>query len=166
MRRPFGLALLASCIAIAVPALAYSSEPAPLGPALKSLKHFSGPTLTGARLRRCVALDAESRELSGRLKQETQNLDVAEGYFKRLGEELDRDEVTLDHTDGGAVDRYNERVNRHAALVKDYNARLPAHTALVNEHNTLVDEFNSQCSGRAYIKQEWLDASANVGTSH
>jgi hypothetical protein len=139
--------------------VASGREPAPLGPALDSIKHFGGPTLTGAALRRCVALDAESRGLARTLKQETQNLDVAEQTFKRLGEDLDHDEMTLDHTDGDAIARYNERVNRHAALIEDYNARLPAHTALVEKHNTVVDEFNSQCSGRAYIKQEWIDAS-------
>lgn len=143
-----------------VPLAASGREPAPLGPALETLKHFSGPTLTGAALRRCVVLDARSRGLAATLKQETQNLDVAEQSFKRLGEDLDRDEITLDHSDGGAIERYNERVNRHAALVKDYNARLPAHTALVEEHNTVIDQFNRQCSGRAYLKQEWIDASA------
>ena len=146
-----------------VPLAASGREPEPLGPALKSIKHFSGPTLTGAALRRCVALDAESRGLAGSLKQETQNLDVAEQIFKRLGEDLDHDEITLDHTDGDAIDRYNERVNRHAALVNDYNARLPAHTALVEKHNAVIDEFNRQCSGRAYVKQEWIDASVESG---
>jgi len=143
-----------------VPVAVSGREPAPLGPALESLKHARGPTLTGAALRRCVVLDAESRGLARTLKQETQNLDVAEQTFKRLGEDLDHDELTLDHTDGDAIARYNERVNRHAALVKDYNARLPAHTALVEKHNTVIDEFNRQCSGRAYVKQEWIDASA------
>ncbi|WP_395681426.1 hypothetical protein [Dokdonella sp.] len=151
------IVILLTCMG---PLAASGREPAPLGPALDSIRHFSGPTLTGAALRRCVVLDAEARDLARTLKQETQNLDVAEQIFKRLGEDLDRDEVTLDHTDGGAIDRYNERVNRHAALVEDYNARLPAHTVLVEKHNAVIDEFNRQCSGRAYVKQEWIDASA------
>lgn len=159
MRMP---SLLFMMIACAMPAFAQGREAASLGPALDSLKHFHGPTLAGAALRRCVVLDAESRELAGRLKQETQNLDVTEQAFKRLGEELDRDEVGLDHTDGAAIDRYNERVNRHSALVREYNARLPEHTRLVEKHNAVIDDFNRQCSGRAYLKQEWIEASVEA----
>jgi hypothetical protein len=160
--RPCYLSILIALFLVhAGSALAGGVERAPLGPGLDSLKHFSGPSLTGQRLRRCVALDTESRDLAGRLKQATQNLDVAEGYFKRLGEDLDRDEVTLDHTDGDAVERYNERVIQHAALVEAYNAQLPVHTALVEQHNKVIDEFNHVCAGRAYIKQEWIEASVS-----
>jgi len=140
--------LLFSCALLAASGFAECNEPNRPGPALETFKNHSGPTLTGAALRRCVALDSELRALAAQLKQETQNLEVAEHYFKRLGEDLDHDETTLDHTDGDAVDRYN------------YNARLPASTALVMKHNELVDRFNGACTGRAYLVKEWIEADA------
>jgi hypothetical protein len=155
--------LLFSCALLAASGFAQSNEPNRPGPALETFKNHSGPTLTGAALRRCVALDSELRALAGQLKQETQNLEVAEHYFKRLGEDLDHDETTLDHTDGDAVDRYNDRVRQHERLVEDYNARLPANTALVMKHNELVDRFNGACTGRAYLVKEWIEADALLG---
>jgi hypothetical protein len=143
---------------LAVIAASASADPGKFGPGLDDFRHYDGPKLTGQVLRRCVALDTESRALAGKVQQGDQDLEAAEHHFKRLGEELDHDLVALDHTDTDAVERYNQRVMRHEALVKDYNARLPAHTALVERHNAVIDRFNAACVGRAYLRSEWIEA--------
>ncbi|MEO7324035.1 MAG: hypothetical protein ABIW82_04325 [Dokdonella sp.] len=160
MHHRHAAALLGFVAAFATPAFAAGDARTSLGPGLKDLTHYKGPTLTGERLRRCVALDDESRALQGQVRQANQDLEVAESFFKRLGDDLDHDEITLDHIDHDAIGRYNERVIRHEALVTDYNARLPAHTALVEHHNAAIDAFNHVCAGRAYLVSEWRAASA------
>ena len=154
--------LFALCLAVI--AASASAASGKFGPALEDFRHYNGPKRRGEALRRCVVLDTESRALQGELQQGNQNLEAAEHTFKRLGEDLDRDETALDHTDTDAVERYNQRVRQHEALVKDYNARLPAHTALVEKHNAVIDRFNEACTGRAYLRSEWIEVQASLDT--
>lgn len=150
------LAAMAS-IAVAEPASG-PLQPLSRGPGLGDLRHYKGATLKGAALRRCVAIDMEWRARSGELQQESQNLDAEKQQFERLDRDLDQQEATIDRSDAGAIQRFNERAAQQLAMVKAYNAKLPANAEHVQRHNDLVERFNADCAGRAYLIREWLEA--------
>jgi hypothetical protein len=130
------------------------------GPALEQDMPPLPRMLAGARLKACVKLDEETRELDTQISIKGPYLTAAERQYEVLGERLDEWKPRLDLTDADEVDRYNRTLVEHGDAVDAYNALLPEFNALVAQQNDGVERFNRDCAERPYYRKQWLEASS------
>jgi len=80
-----------------------------------------------------LALQARQDEMAPKARA----LETAKAEAKELGDEIKRDRALLDNTDQGAVDRFNEKVDRCNALGDQIERQ-------VQEYNAMVDSYNAE----------------------
>lgn len=132
------------------------------GPALEEGQSHSGPRLTGAALRTCVRIDHDLDAVETELRILQGPVDAAAWGLELKGDRLDALKAGLDHSDGGAVDRYNALIDEHARAVDEYNALLPEFNEVASRQRALVERFNDECAERAYLKKAWWDEEARL----
>ena len=80
-----------------------------------------------------IALEARQDEMDPKARA----LETAKAEAKELGDEIKRGRSFLDNTDQGAVDRFNEKVDRYNALNEQVERQ-------VQEYNAMVDAYNAE----------------------
>lgn len=141
------LRTLFACVLLATMAAHAADKPATKGKG-------SGPLLTRAELRECMArpprLAAESEELR---KQQAAN-DADKLQIVQQGDALKEQLATLDRTSAEAVAAYNEKAQARDARVDAYNAANAALNTRVEALQAKRSAYIADCQNRIYDEKD------------
>lgn len=136
-----------TCVLLAAAAAHAADKPAAKGKG-------SGPLLTRAELRECMAqparIAAESEEVR---KQQAAN-EADKAQIVQQGKTLEEQLATLDRTSAEAVAAYNEKAQARDARVDAYNAANAAVNTRVEALQAKRSAYLTDCENRRYDEKD------------
>jgi len=116
----------------------------------------SGPVLSRAQLRSCVADEAAIIQHENGLSAAQESIRNTEDQIKNLEARIRIEQLALDRYNQESVERFNKLIDRHQYLVETYNAALPDYNSKVRDMNAVIDKFNAACANHAYYESDML----------
>lgn len=114
----------------------------------------SGPLLTRAELRQCLAQQENLRKSDDELRRERQALDDEKAELVRLGTELKEQLAALDRSSQEAVDQYNARAAARDQRIDVLEARMTPFNARVEAAAAERASFGKRCDNRRYDERD------------
>lgn len=114
----------------------------------------SGPLLTRAELRDCMARDQKVRALGDEVVKLQAEMDKERTEVTRLGASLKEQLDALDRTNADAVNAYNEQAQAFDKRVDAYNAGTPAFNAKVDSLKNEREVFTKGCENRRFDEKD------------
>jgi hypothetical protein len=114
----------------------------------------SGPLLTPAQLRECLATQDRLRGRSAETTREQSTLAARKADIERLGAELKGQMATLDRTSADAVAAYNAQVQARDKMIDEYQDSVPAFNTQVEALKSEQASFAKACENRRYDEND------------
>jgi hypothetical protein len=110
----------------------------------------SGPLLTRAQLRECLAQQERVRVQTEETVKLQAGLERDKAEIARLGVSLKEQLAALDRSNAEAVDAHNTQAQAHDKMIDDYEARVPQFNAKVESLQAQRAGFTKGCENRRY----------------
>lgn len=147
MKQPRFRHLLAA-LACAALASAQAADPPKAGNTVKG--KGSGPLLTRAELRDCMARQERVRSLTDEVLKQRDSLEKEQTEVTALRDKLKEQSAALDRTSAEAVDAYNRQVQEFDKRADAYNAATPAFNAKAETLQTEREGLAKACENRRF----------------
>ena len=138
---------LFTCVLLAATAAHAADKPVTKGKG-------SGPLLTRAELRECMARPARLAAESEDLRQQQAANDADKTQIVQQGDALKEQLATLDRTSAEAVAAYNEKAQARDARVDSYNAANAALNTRVEALQAKRSAYLADCENRRYDEKD------------
>jgi hypothetical protein len=127
----------------------------------KSTKSMgSGPLLTPAQLRDCVAQKEKLHTQTDDAHKDEASIDADKAEIGRSGAALGAEVTTLDRTSASAVDTYNGKVGARDRLIDSYQAKVAAYNAKAETVKATKAAYAKSCENRRYDERDMDDPKA------
>lgn len=110
----------------------------------------SGPLLTKAELKECLALQQRIAGDNDASLKERDGIERDKAEIARVSDELKTERGTVDLTQQEQVDRYNDKLRARDGLVKAWEGRVATFNQRVEAMKTDRDGWAQRCDGRRY----------------
>lgn len=144
--------------------------------AAKNAKTYDANTLTVGQLRQCVLMEKNIYASEDILQNRKPDIVAAQKKLDGMSADMAQLQQYLksrQQTPAASekeVQEFNEKVDKHNALVSRYNKTLDGYRRLekqydsdINTYNALVKRFNSGCEGKNYYKDDLLAVQQKTG---
>ena len=152
------LLLVAASLALAAASL-HAAPPKPREGSLGGGK-ASGPIMSMAQLRACVAQQSRIQRQSDETTQTQQQMTAERAEIDRGAAALKDDLPGVDRTNKEAVEAYVARAQAHDKLIDSYQARVPPFNVQVEALNAERIAYAKACEGRRYLEDDYKDIMA------
>lgn len=105
------------------------------------------PTMSLATLRKCVALEYETRQLRSDFDSAKLSLELADRDFKSIDYIVSTLKQSLDLEDAREVEDFNRKVAEQNRALDAFNARIEPHNRLIDAIDAATTRFNDECTG-------------------
>lgn len=113
------------------------------------------PTMSLDTLRRCVALEDETRQLRRDFDSAKLSLELADNDFRSIDYIVQTLKQFLDREDPREVDDFNRKVAEQNRALDAYNARIEPYNRLLDAVDAATERFNRECTG-PYLQRDML----------
>jgi hypothetical protein len=113
------------------------------------------PTMSIETLRRCVALEDETRQLRSDFDSARLSLELAERDFRSIDYIVQTLKQTLDREDAREVDDFNRKVAEQNRALDAFNARIEPYNRLLGAIDAADTRFNGECT-EPYLERDML----------
>jgi hypothetical protein len=120
----------------------------------------SGPIMSMAQLRTCVAQQNRIQGQSEETTKTQQQLTAERAEIDRGAAALKDDLPGVDRTNKEAVEAYVARAKAHDKLIDSYEARVPPFNVQVEALNAERAAYAKACEGRRYLEDDYKDIQA------
>ncbi len=110
----------------------------------------TGPLLTRAELRECLAIEAKVVEATPVAARDREQLEKDKAELIRQGDVLKADLETLDRTSAEAIEAYRARVQARDKAIDEFDARSDAFNARVAALDADRTAFKQRCDNRRF----------------
>jgi hypothetical protein len=146
---------LSSCLALGALLLAGAcgaAEPDPRSDMFRGSQSVDDrsdqrPTMSLDALRKCVALEYETRQLRSDFDSAKLALEHADRDFKSIDYVVATLRQSLDLADARAVEDFNQKVAEQNRALAALNARIEPHNRLIGAIDAATTRFNDECTG-------------------
>ena len=114
----------------------------------------TGPLLTRAQLRECLAQQGRIQSLSAEAQKLQLGMNAEADEITRLAAANKEKLAALDRSNIEAVDTFNKDANRLDQMIDAYNARTPGFNAKVDALQAERDAFAKDCDNRNYDEKD------------
>jgi hypothetical protein len=118
---------------------------------------IKAPVLTPAQLRDCLTQKDKLRAQKDDVLKYKAGLDADKAEITKAETALSNDVLTLDKTNGEAVDAYNARIRARDQMFEDYKGKVDIYNGKVDAATASQSSYSKSCESRRYDERDLSD---------
>lgn len=125
-------------------------------------KVYSANVMSESKVYTCISIEKTVASQESMINNANEKFEIILTNWEKLGEEIDKDDKTLDLTSQYEVDKYNEKVesyNKQRELLLIEEERI---NKLDSEYGNNIDEYNNNCVGKRFYLEDLETAESRL----